>query len=520
MFDRLFTNRRASEHPDADPDVFLSPDANPDGAEVEAATEEVTAEDAVPQGISFANDDPGAIFAAAESGDGGEIARALLKQPVDGVSLQLSTEAGHFGLYATVEYGGDKDAVRKVFNRASAILNKQAKAAGQTTDERGGNLIVAGAAGTRVVIGPERGYLYDRRLHVTTGRVKEGYDSHIDVLPPLELDKSTFTNALSDVLGVLALTLNVSYDNAREVPPTETIAVRAPRSSTRSSGGAPATRGPENISDQFGAERPEVRFEDIGGQPDAITELESLAFAVSHPELYKKWGTRPPKGVLLYGPPGTGKTLLAKALASQADAAFFSISPTDIASKWHGESESMMQGVFSAARREERAIVYFDEMEAIAPARNDNQHEVTRRVISTLLQNIDGMPATENVIVVGATNRKDDVDPAMLRPGRLDRWIEVNLPDSVGRKQIFDIHMRRAIEFAERQLFDQAIDMQLLVEVANGHSGADIAEIIRRTLEKKVRIEGMTGVEPAAVSTRDILDELSDYERALKQHER
>jgi len=265
------------------------------------------------------------------------------------------------------------------------------------------------------------------------------------------------------------------------------------------------------LKDKLEVVKPDVSFEDIGGQEVAKRELEGLAFALSNPELYKKWGTKPPKGILLYGPPGTGKTLMAKALASEANARFLHVKASDIGSKWYGESEQIVQQIFDfAAQGGEKTIIYLDEIDSITP-RRDGMHEATQRVIGTILQNIDGMGSNDNIMIVASTNRMECIDTAMLRPGRLDRLVEVGLPEAEGRKQILDIHMKKANGVAGRELFEN-IDIAIISKQTDGFSGADIAEIIRRTLEDKVRVEG-SGRDVGLVTTQDILVQITNYER-------
>jgi ATP-dependent 26S proteasome regulatory subunit len=268
----------------------------------------------------------------------------------------------------------------------------------------------------------------------------------------------------------------------------------------------------ESLKDKLQVEKPNISFEDIGGQDKAKREIQGLSFAIKNPELYKKWGTKPPKGILLYGPPGTGKTLMAKALATEADANFLSISISDITSKWYGESEKLMQEVFDLAKDSEgKTILFFDEVDAIAPER-DNASEASRRIVSTMLTKLDGIGSNPNVMVVCATNRLEAIDPALTRPGRLDKLVEVPLPDADGRKQIFKIHIKQADKLAGRELFN-GVDFDEVVNKTDKTSGADIAEIIRRTLEEKVRQEGAYGSEPGAITTKDIVKEIEGYER-------
>jgi transitional endoplasmic reticulum ATPase len=268
---------------------------------------------------------------------------------------------------------------------------------------------------------------------------------------------------------------------------------------------------PDQLLGKIEIEKPDVTFEDIGGQPQAKREIQGLAFALKNPELYKKWGTRPPKGIILYGPPGTGKTLMARALASQADARFFHVETSDIASKWYGESEQIVKSIFElASQNGEKTIIFFDEIDAIAPQR-EGSHEATHRVVSTLLENMDGMTSRDNVMVVASTNRLDGVEPALLRAGRFDRWVEVPLPDEEGRKQIFNIHMQKVEQVAGRSLFS-GVNLDAIIPNTEKSSGADIAEVVRRALEEKVRQEG-TGQQVGLVTTEDILRELKNYER-------
>lgn len=260
-------------------------------------------------------------------------------------------------------------------------------------------------------------------------------------------------------------------------------------------------------------ERPDVSFSEIGGQKEAKEELEGISFALKNPELYKKWGTRPPKGILLYGPPGTGKTLLVKALASQAEAQFFHIGVQDIASMWYGRSEKLMQEVFDLAKENEKSIIFFDELDALGRTREES-HEASQRILSVLLENLDGLESSENILIVGATNRLEAIDLALRRPGRLDRLIEVHLPDRKEREEIFHIHMEKAEKIAERRLFEE-LDFPVLIPKTEGMSGADISEIIRRTLEKKVKREGL-GEEVSLVTTGDLIKEIESYERRKK----
>src|SRR5215207_4927571 len=187
---------------------------------------------------------------------------------------------------------------------------------------------------------------------------------------------------------------------------------------------------------------PKASFHDVGGLEEAKRELEAVCLALSQPEVYQRWGTRPPKGVLLYGPPGTGKTLLARCVAGQANAEFIHVRAVDVGSMWYGEAEKKMQAAFDEARKRAPCVIFLDEVDALTPPR-EMAHEATGRVVATLLENLDGLEPMEGVVVLAATNRMDAVDPAFTRPGRLDRLVHVPLPDEDGRHQILDVHQRR-----------------------------------------------------------------------------
>jgi transitional endoplasmic reticulum ATPase len=327
---------------------------------------------------------------------------------------------------------------------------------------------------------------------------------------------------MEDELFYLGLALAVSYKRRGVRPPDQTIGltIPSPRPELLLSGlinrDSDESEKPEDISKKFGVEYPKVSFDDIGGQAKAKEEVKSLVSAIVQPEIYRKWGTKPPKGILLHGPPGTGKTLLAKALASEASAAFYAISPSDIGSMWYGQSEKRVKNIFKVAAEQERSIIYFDELDAIMPDRDNGAHEATNRVISMILQNIDGMQSKDNVLIIASTNRLDTIDAAMRRPGRLDRLIEVALPDAPDRETIFAIHMQNAEERAKRTLFDASINKERLAKKTSGQSGADIAEVLRRVLENKVREESVTGIEPSVVTEAELEDEIKSYERTSK----
>ena len=251
-------------------------------------------------------------------------------------------------------------------------------------------------------------------------------------------------------------------------------------------------------------DRADLSFAEVGGQEEAKRELQLICLALADPEAYRRWGARPPKGVLLFGPPGTGKTLLARCLAQEAGAQFIHVRASDITSKWYGEAEKRLQQVFDRARKEQPTVLFFDEIDALARAREES-HEATHRIVSTLLENMDGLEQSQGVVVVAATNRPEVVDQALTRPGRFDRLVEVPLPDRSGRRAIFGVHLRKAERQANRALFETLGDAgwEDILDASEGFSGAEIEETVRRALEAKVRAGAVDG----QISLRDLLDQ-------------
>ncbi|ASJ10990.1 AAA family ATPase [Thermococcus sp. P6] len=238
---------------------------------------------------------------------------------------------------------------------------------------------------------------------------------------------------------------------------------------------------------------PEVTYEDIGGLSDAIQKIrEMVELPLKHPELFERLGIEPPKGVLLYGPPGTGKTLLAKAVANEANAHFIAINGPEIMSKFYGESEEKLREIFKEAQENAPSIIFIDEIDAIAPKREEVTGEVEKRVVSQLLTLMDGLKSRGKVIVIAATNRPDAIDPALRRPGRFDREIEVGVPDKQGRKEILQIHTRgmpiepdydrntviKVLKELEKRGVDRAL-IERLIERVRKASDEEIKEILR-----------------------------------------
>ncbi|MCE4617570.1 MAG: CDC48 family AAA ATPase [Desulfurococcales archaeon] len=226
---------------------------------------------------------------------------------------------------------------------------------------------------------------------------------------------------------------------------------------------------------------PRVTYDDIGGMKQIIQRVrELIELPLRHPEIFKRLGIEPPRGVLLYGPPGTGKTLLAKAVANESDAYFIAINGPEIMSKFYGESEQRLRDIFEEARKNAPSIIFIDEIDAIAPKRDEVVGEVERRVVAQLLALMDGLGGRGNVIVIAATNRPNAVDPALRRPGRFDREIEVPLPDKVGRLEILQIHTRH-------MPLAKDVDLEKLSDITHGYTGADLAALVREAAMHALR---------------------------------
>ena len=225
-----------------------------------------------------------------------------------------------------------------------------------------------------------------------------------------------------------------------------------------------------------------ISYEDIGGLGDQLQKVrEMIELPLKHPILFRRLGIDPPRGVLLHGPPGTGKTLIAKAVASETNAHFTSINGPEIISKYYGESEKQLREIFEEVKRPNTpAIIFIDELDSIAPKREDVSGEVERRVVAQLLTLLDGMQGRDNVVVIGATNRQDAIDPALRRPGRFDREIEIGVPDKNGRAEIIGIHTRG-------MPISDDFDVEWLLDNTNGFVGADISALVRESAMKALR---------------------------------
>ncbi len=260
---------------------------------------------------------------------------------------------------------------------------------------------------------------------------------------------------------------------------------------------------------------PRVTYDDLGGLKNEVQKIrEMVELPMRHPELFEKLGVEAPKGVLLYGPPGTGKTLLAKAVAGETNSHFLSISGPEIIGKFYGESEERIRELFKQAEENSPSIVFIDEIDSIAPKREEVTGEVEKRIVSQLLTLMDGIKSRGKVVVIAATNRPDSIDPALRRPGRFDREIEIGIPDNEGRKEILDIHTRG-------MPLDEKVNVGQIAKVTHGFVGADLEILAKEAAMRSLRrilpeIDLEEEKIPAEVLQKIVISE-NDFRDALKE---
>ena len=260
---------------------------------------------------------------------------------------------------------------------------------------------------------------------------------------------------------------------------------------------------------------PRITYDDLGGLRNEVQKIrEMVELPMRHPELFEKLGVEAPKGVLLYGPPGTGKTLLAKAVAGETNSHFTSISGPEIIGKFYGESEERLRDIFKQAEENAPSIIFIDEIDSIAPKREEVTGEVEKRIVSQLLTLMDGMKSRGKVVVIAATNRPDSIDPALRRPGRFDREIEIGIPDQQGRREILNIHTRG-------MPIEKKVNLDQIAKVTHGFVGADLEILAKEAAMRSLRrilpdLDLEEEKIPAEILQKIIITD-NDFKDALKE---
>lgn len=258
-------------------------------------------------------------------------------------------------------------------------------------------------------------------------------------------------------------------------------------------------------------QKPNVNWNDVGGLTEVKEELaEAIEWPLRHADLFGQADVKPPKGLLLYGPPGTGKTMIAKAVATNSEANFISVKGPELLSKWVGESEKGVREIFRKARQAAPCIVFFDELDAVAPrrGRSEGNAHVTERVISQMLTEMDGLEDLKGVVVIGATSRPDIIDEALLRPGRFDRILQIPIPDREARKEILKIHTKK-------KPLDSTVNIDKLVELTEGYTGADIAAIVNAAAMSAIKEYIVVASNEKDKKKEDLKISMKHFEAAL-----
>lgn len=292
------------------------------------------------------------------------------------------------------------------------------------------------------------------------------------------------------------------------------IEVRIPNPLIREvQGGVSSMPGGEEMVKGLEVADIDLTLDDMGGNFELKKQIKRLVTQYENPKFFKERGVSLPKGILLYGPPGTGKTLAAKIFAGEIDRTFYYIKASDILSKYYGESARRVKEIFDSV--EGPCIIFIDEIDSIGGKR-DEIHEASQKVLSELLQQLDGMKSRDDIILLAATNRKESLDSALIRPGRFDRHILVDRPDEEARKEIWKIHIKKQTENSTVKIFEDNLDIDLLAKENGGLVGADIEEIIRVSKEKIV-FASFEKEEDVLISTQMLKGEIKNYQEERKR---
>lgn len=459
-----------------------------------------------------------AIYESLLNKEGGMMCHLLMKHPLKEIYLFASSKDGKsFDLVsnivpvATAYWGKMKDIVYMSDQIALSVLDDENI---EDLEDFGGAYILPGHKDSEFVMSVDD---EQQLLSISTGEIIQ-YDDEIEagLKPDRILDSPALTKENLELYlhELVNLTMSATSEFYAEktfkkkyAPILKISKLEEPVETEDYSMGI----GDRNalIKKIEVGEKLNLTFDDVGGQKEAKDILELCSLGFKNPEVYKKWGAKFPRGILLYGPPGTGKTLMAKVLASSSDARFLNVRWADIASGWYGESERALKDIFDNARKgKKRTIIFFDEIDTLAPPRSD-AYEGSQKVVGTLLSEMDGLRDSSNILVIGATNNPAGVDGALKRGGRFDFMIKVDSPDQEARLEIFSIHMRKANEYSGRILFGD-IDWDTIAAHTNDLNGSDIAEIVRRVLEEKAKME-LHGYEAERVNTEDLTRTIKSY---------
>ncbi|WP_254831295.1 AAA family ATPase [Haloglomus salinum] len=379
-------------------------------------------------------------------------------------------------------------------------------------DDRG-EVVVIGATNRVDTIDPalRRGGRFDREIEIGAPRAegrREILDVHTrGVRLADDVDLDTYADRTHGFVGA---------DLASLVKEAGMVALRDranrdPLTVTKADFEAAMNAVEPSAMREYVAEAPDTTFADVGGLDGAKQTLrEAVEWPLQYGALFEATRTDPPSGVLLYGPPGTGKTLLARALAGESEVNFIAVDGPELLDRYVGESERAVREVFDRARQAAPSILFFDEIDAVAGARGSGQHEVTERVVSQLLTELDGLEDNPNVVVLAATNRRDALDPALLRPGRLEEHVEVPAPDADGRRAILQVHGRG-------KPFADDVDLDEFVAVTEGYSGADLEALVRTASMRAIReFAADLGPEAATERADEVRITRAHFEQALE----
>lgn len=438
---------------------------------------------------------PAEIFTSIQKGVRGIIGWDIQEfpaDPVNGLSIQVEIEPGIGDFHLVVKINHETEHQSVNFEKLmDAVLTRYPYVRKNTEFRQ-----IEADGGTKFLFQKKPNYGFV----VSTGRVESRGQIH-ELLPGVVTRRSETTRALADVADLLEFLVEWIYLGVGLRPPNATMFLQKPEVINKLAESSLSTQEVAALTERNDG----VTFADIGGNEAALREMKALVQAIKHPEIFIRWGTRAPKGVLLWGPPGVGKTQMVRAVANEADAHFEAVTGSEINDMFYGQSERNLQKKFDdAKKRNKKTILFFDEIDKVF-------HEgwsVDERVLAVMQENLDGMKSTGQVMVIAATNRRDIIPEALIRSGRFDRWIEVPLPDEKGRRKIFEIHIEKSERIARRQLFRRIKRDQWdqLLKATEGFSGADIETMLLGILNLRAVKEITFGRSPQPVSFPELID--------------